>query len=139
VVRRIFSDRAQAVTVREICRRLNADEIPSPTGKATWSHSTVSRLLRNEAYIGRVYFNRTETVPGPHPARRTRQVPRAREDWIPIDCPRTVTDEQFQAAAREETGPLRIQRARLRVPPQNRATPVTVRRPRLLRRAASRC
>jgi site-specific DNA recombinase len=63
VVRRIFSDRAAGTTVREICRGLNADGVPSPTGKPTWGHSTLCRLLRNEAYIGRVYYNRTESVP----------------------------------------------------------------------------
>src|SRR5512144_2893897 len=41
VVRRIFADRAAGITVREICRRLNADAIPSPTGKPTWGHSTL--------------------------------------------------------------------------------------------------
>jgi site-specific DNA recombinase len=100
VVRRIFTDRAAGITVREICRRLNTDRLPSPTGKATWGHSTLCRLLRNEAYIGRVYFNRTETIADPRPARRTRQVPRPREEWIPIECPRIITDEQFEAATR---------------------------------------
>ena len=66
VVRRIFSDRAPRITVREICRRLNADATPSPTGKPTWGHSTLCRLLRNEAYIGRFYDNRTEPVPERH-------------------------------------------------------------------------
>jgi site-specific DNA recombinase len=100
VVRRIFADRAAGTTVREICRSLNADRVPSPTGKATWAHSTLSRLLRNEAYVGRVYFNRTESVPDGRPARRSRQVPRDRADWIPIDCPRIVTDDVFEAAGR---------------------------------------
>ena len=54
VVRRIFTDRAAGITVREICRRLNADGVASPTGKPTWGHSTLCRLLRNQAYIGRV-------------------------------------------------------------------------------------
>jgi site-specific DNA recombinase len=100
VVQRIFADRAAGITVREICRRLNADRVPSPTGKATWGTSTLCRLLGNEAYVGRVYFNRTETIADPRPARRTRQVPRPREDWIPISCPRIITDEQFEAASR---------------------------------------
>jgi site-specific DNA recombinase len=100
VVRRIFADRAAGITVREICRRLNADRIASPTGKATWGTSTLCRLLGNEAYIGRVYFNRTETITDQRPVRRTRQVPRPREDWIPIDCPRIITDDQFEAASR---------------------------------------
>jgi len=103
VVRRIFTDRAAGITVREICRRLNADAIPSPTGKPTWVHSTLCRLLRNEAYIGRVYYNRTESVPDRRPTRRTRQVWRDRDEWIPIDCPRIVSDELFQAAARVAT------------------------------------
>ena len=36
VVRRIFTARAGGTTVREICRGLNADRVPSPTGKPTW-------------------------------------------------------------------------------------------------------
>lgn len=100
VVRRIFADRIGGTTIREICRRLNAEAVPSPTGRATWGHSTVSRLLRNEAYVGRVYYNRTETVAASGPGRRTRQVPRPREEWIAIDCPPLITDEQFQAASR---------------------------------------
>ncbi len=100
VVRRIFTERAAGTTIREICRQLNADGIGSPTGKPTWGHSTIGRLLGNEAYIGRVYFNRTETIAVTGPGRRTRQVPRPREEWIPIDCPAIVTDEQFQTANR---------------------------------------
>jgi site-specific DNA recombinase len=103
VVRRIFADRAAGITVREICRRLNADAIPSPTGMPTWGHSTLCRLLRNEAYIGRVYYNRTESVPDRRPTRRNRQVWRDRDEWIPIDCPRIISDELFQAAARVAT------------------------------------
>jgi site-specific DNA recombinase len=103
IVRRIFTDRAAGITVREICRRLNADAIPSPTGNPTWGTSTICRLLHNEAYIGRIYYNRTESVPDRRPTRRTRQVPRDRDDWIPIDCPRIVSDELFQAAGRVAT------------------------------------
>ena len=98
VVRRIFSDRAAGITVRDICRRLNADAIPSPTGKPTWGTSTLGRLLGNEAYIGRVYYNRTESVPDRRPTRHNRQVPRSRDEWIPIACPRIISDELFQAA-----------------------------------------
>jgi site-specific DNA recombinase len=102
VVRRIFTDRAAGITVREICRRLNADAIPSPTGKPTWGHSTLCRLLRTVAYIGRVYYNRTESVRARHPG-RTRQIPRDRGGWIPIDCPRIVSDELFHTAGRVAT------------------------------------
>ena len=104
VARRIFADRAAGTTIRQICRQLNADSVSTPTGsRATWGTSTLSRILASEAYIGRVYYNRTETVPDPRPGHRTRQVPRPRADWITIPCPAIITDEIFQAAAKAST------------------------------------
>ena len=41
---------------------------PRPAGRPG-APPPCSRLLRNEAYIGRVYYNRTETVAAPGPAR----------------------------------------------------------------------
>ena len=101
VVRRIFAERAAGTTIRQICRQLNAGAVPTPTGsRAVWGTSTLDRLLRNEAYIGRIYFNRTETVPDRRPGHRSRQVPRPRADWIAIPCPAIIADETFQAAAK---------------------------------------
>ena len=99
IVRRIFADRAAGITIREICRRLNAAAIATPTGNPCWKHSTICRLLRNEAYTGRTYFNRTETVPDRRPGRRSRQVPRPRQEQIAIPCPAIIGDETFEAAA----------------------------------------
>ena len=100
VARRIFADRATGTTIRQICRQLNADAVPTPTGRrAVWGTSTVNRLLRNEAYIGRVYYNRTEIVPDRRPGRRSRQVPRPRDQWIAIPCPAIIAEATFEAAA----------------------------------------
>ena len=64
IVRRIFAERASGTTIRQICRQLNADAVPTPTGsRAVWGTSILGRILANEAYVGRVYFNRTEAVP----------------------------------------------------------------------------
>jgi len=100
VVRRIFDDYvAGGHSMRELTRRLNADQVASPTGKPVWGVSTIGRLLRNEAYIGRVYYNRTELVPTARPGRRnTRQRPRAREEWVQIAVPQIVPDDVFEAA-----------------------------------------
>lgn len=101
IARRIFAERAAGTTIRQICRQLNADAVPTPTGsRAVWGTSTVNRLLRSEAYIGRVYFNRTEAVPDRRPGHRSRQVPRPRADWIAIPCPPLITDETFEAATK---------------------------------------
>ena len=98
VVRRIFEDYVAGHSTREMVRRLNFDQVPSPSGKAVWGTSTVGRLLCNESYLGRAYYNRTESVPDPHARRHTRQVLRPREQWIAIDVPRIVSDELFEAA-----------------------------------------
>ena len=102
IVRRIFDDSAHGGhSMREIIRRLAADQVPPPSGRdRLWSTSTLSKLLRNEAYIGRVYFNRTEAVPDPRPGKRNKQVPRPREDWIAIAVPTIVDEHTFQAAGR---------------------------------------
>ena len=102
IVRRIFDDAVLGGhSLREIIRRLAADQIPPPTGRGRlWRPSTLSNLLRNEAYIGRIYANRTEAVPDPRPGKRSRQVPRPREDWIAIAVPAIVDDQTFEAAGR---------------------------------------
>ena len=74
VVRRIFHDRVHGgLSTREIARRLNADGVGTPTGKPVWGTSTIGRMLHNETYIGRAYFNKTETVPAPPRSGRTRR------------------------------------------------------------------
>ena len=88
------------------CARSAAGSMPTRYRRPRQPHLGpfhARRLLRNEAYIGRVYYNRTESVPDRRPTRRTRQVPRDRDEWIPIDCPRIISDELFQAAGRVAT------------------------------------
>src|SRR4051794_2176250 len=102
VVRQIFVEAAVGGhSLREIIRRLAADQVPPPAGRdRLWSTSTLSKLLRNEAYLGRVYFNRTEAVPDPRPGKRSKQVPRPREDWIAIAVPAIIDEPTFEAAHR---------------------------------------
>jgi site-specific DNA recombinase len=104
VAQRIFAERAAGTTIRQICRQLNTGAVPTPTGsRAVWGTSTLDRILRNEAYIGRTYFNRAEAVPDRRPGHHTRQVPRPRADWITISCPAIIADETFEAAAKAST------------------------------------
>jgi site-specific DNA recombinase len=102
VVRRIFADYTTGGhSIREIVRRLCGDGVPPPTGqRPIWGTSTISRLLHNEAYIGRIYFNRTEAVPDHRPGRRSKQIPRPRDEWIPIAIPSIVDEPTFEAVNR---------------------------------------
>jgi site-specific DNA recombinase len=99
IVRRIFTDYTTGGhSIREIVRRLHADAVPPPTGqRPVWGTSTISRILHNEAYIGRVYFNRTEAVPDHRPGRHSKQIPRPRTEWIPITIPSIVDETTFEA------------------------------------------
>jgi len=101
IVRRIFQDYVHNnASVRQITRNLNDDGIPSPSGKDVWGCSTIGRLLRNESYVGRVYFNRRESVVNRPGRKATRQVERPREHWIAIAVPTIVGEEIFEAAQR---------------------------------------
>ena len=101
IVRRIFDDHVRKdISMRQIAKGLNRDGIRSPTGRAVWSVSTISRILRNEAYIGRIYYNRTETVPQRRHTGKTRQVQRPRDQWIAITVPGIIDETLFEAAQR---------------------------------------
>jgi site-specific DNA recombinase len=106
VVRRIYEDYVSGgQSIRHIMRALNAEQIATPTGKTEWWHSTLCRILSNEAYVGRVYFNQTETLPtntATNSGRRhsTTQRRRPRDEWIAISCPRILDDAVFEAAQR---------------------------------------
>lgn len=76
IVRRIFAEYAAGRSPRAIAAGLNADGIPSPTGRA-WNASTIngnrqrrSGILYNEAYTGRVVWNRVHMVRDPDSGRR---------------------------------------------------------------------
>src|SRR5690348_3107568 len=102
VARRLFADAALGGhSLREIIRRLAAAGVPPPAGGPRLrSTSTLSNVLRNQASLGRVYFNRTEAAPDPRPGRRSKQVPRPREDWIASAVPALIDEPTFEAARR---------------------------------------
>lgn len=111
-VRAIFRWVAEeGATIREVVRRLQAAGIPPRHGRQeTWSTSTVSRILRNETYVGRHHFLKTASVyrreeaEAAAPYRRTRRTgkrPRSRSEWLPVPVPPLLEPELFaQAQAR---------------------------------------
>jgi site-specific DNA recombinase len=101
IVRRIFRDYVESnLSMRQISWQLNQDLVPSPSGKAVWGVSMIGRLIRNEAYVGRAYYNRTASVLHRHPTKAKRQIKRPRDQWIPIPVPAILDEELFEAAQR---------------------------------------
>ena len=73
VVRTIFTwIGVDGHSIREACRRLQAQQIPRPTGKSYWDPATVWGILRNPAYVGRAEFGKTREV-APRPRLRTQR------------------------------------------------------------------
>ncbi len=113
IVREIFERYAGGDGLRTIAKALNARRIPSPQagkrGTGSWSQSAVRSMLRNERYLGRPIWNRTQkTYKGGTKVR----IPRPKCDWIQVELPelRIVSDALWQAAhariprAEEEPG-----------------------------------
>src|SRR5215468_3413877 len=118
IVRRIFEEYAAGVSPRAIAKRLNAESVLGPSGKA-WGPSTIhgnhqrgTGILNNELYIGRLVWNRLRYVKDPATGRR---ISRLNEPalWIIQDVPelRLVPQplwdavKQRQAAVKRNTRP----------------------------------
>ena len=57
VVRMMFQWALEGISVYRIACTLNEKKIPSKTG-SLWNHSSVSRILKNQAYTGATYYGR---------------------------------------------------------------------------------
>ena len=81
-VLRIFKAFAGGQSESSIVRELNADGVRGRRrSNRGWSPATVHRVLRNEKYVARWIWNRTETRRDPRTGRR-RQFPKPESDWI---------------------------------------------------------
>jgi len=108
IVRQVFAwytDPEQRLSLYAVAKRLSNDGVPTPSGGQRWNVATIRGILKNPAYTGTAYANRTRTVParqrksallpvGPGESHR----PRPREEWIPIPVPAIVSQEQFDQA-----------------------------------------
>ena len=62
IVRLIFRLFLEGKTPAGICRHLEANGIPTPSGKQKWSQTTVNSILRNEKYKGDALLQKRFTV-----------------------------------------------------------------------------
>jgi DNA invertase Pin-like site-specific DNA recombinase len=102
VVRRVFSEYLAGYGMDKIVERLNADGVPPISGRGTgWHVSYISRLLRNEAVIGRFQPHvEVEPPEGSAPNARRR---RADGDAIDAYFPAIIDAKTFARARRQRT------------------------------------
>lgn len=103
IVRQMFAwYLEQGATLGGVARRLMEAGVLTPTGKSTWSRSTIRGILKNPTYVGNAYGHCTYLVPAK--ARRSPLEPvgagvtakrRPEEEWIPVPVPEIVERETF--------------------------------------------
>ena len=113
VVRQVFTWVAlERCSIGEVRRRLNARQIPSPTGQANWNRSTIGGLLNNPAYKGQAAFGKTQAGSrGPRlrpprgqsssPRRALVQRPTPASERVTIAVPALVSADVFAAVAEQ--------------------------------------
>jgi site-specific DNA recombinase len=101
----------ECVSIKEVIRRLYDLGIPPKKGKRdTWSNGPIHRLLKNESYITKHHYYKSESIETKNPMAKTqkkyanrhstkgsRKV-RPKEEWIEVKVPRIVSDELFYKA-----------------------------------------
>jgi site-specific DNA recombinase len=114
LVREIFQAYADGQSGQRIAADLNARRVPSPRG-GTWAVSALygspakgSGILHNEAYIGRLIWNRSMWVKDPDTKRRQR-IDRPRSEWVIVERPelRIVPQELWEAVRSRFEAPRR--------------------------------
>src|SRR5215213_2605426 len=103
IVRQMFAWYLErGATLGSVARLLMEGGVLTPTGKDTWSRSTIRGILKNPAYVGNAYGHCTQLVPAK--ARRSPLKPvgagvtakrRPEEEWILVSVPPIVERETF--------------------------------------------
>lgn len=105
VVRKIYHWVSnEDMTIRAVIRRLNELKIyPRKKRRAIWTTSTLSRLLRNEVYVGIEYYNKNYAVVPQNPklngkykkVKKSSRKLRPKKEWLPIKVPATLDKKLF--------------------------------------------
>jgi len=103
----IFERIASGYSLIGVASYLNSQGIPAPAG-ARWYISTISRIIRNRAYLGETYAfveRREETPTHKKPLselryRKNRRIPRPKDEWVPLPqaTPVLIPEALFDAA-----------------------------------------
>jgi len=108
VVRHIYNLYAeQKVSIRTIVERLNENLSQMPPRSSHWGYSTVHFILKQPAYRGQTYYNRTRTCHeiigaskqrGRGVRRSVARRERPSEEWISIPTPPLISEALWQKA-----------------------------------------
>ena len=85
IIRRIYREFVDGKSINQIVRDLNKDHVPSRYKKG-WVESTVSRILRNKAFIGQYTWGRTFRAKDPSTGKMITKK-RSEDQWTVKEIP----------------------------------------------------
>ncbi|MGH7197076.1 MAG: recombinase family protein [Candidatus Saccharimonadales bacterium] len=101
----------ECVSIKEVIRRLYDLGIPPKKQKRdTWTNGPIHRMLKNETYIGKHFYYKSESVMTKNPMAKTQKKyqhrhsmkgsrkTRPRDEWLEVEVDRIISDELFQKA-----------------------------------------
>lgn len=84
IVKKIFKEFAEGKSIHKIAVQLNEEKVPTKKSwSGGWNISTVSRILRNEKYIGKWNWRKSKVVRDPMTG-KNKKFARPEKDMIPI-------------------------------------------------------
>jgi len=104
-VRRIYDMYGAGVSIHRIAMILSDESVPAARKPrignlvSTWNSNLISRILRNEKYIGKHIWNRAKQYPDPETGKIDTRA-KMESEFVHVDCPswRIVSDVQWNRA-----------------------------------------
>ena len=102
-VRYVFDEyTSKDISLRQIAFELNRQGVAPPKA-AKWTAITVQKLIRRETYKGQAAQFATSkgkfcTISGNRVAIASTKVEKPRDEWFMMDCPRIISEEQWDLA-----------------------------------------
>ena len=101
IIRKIYSLYLSGLSALKTAKELTSGHIPSPNGVgAAWSDSTVLRILKNPAYIGKLRLHKTER----RSYKCSKRIMLPDSEAIYYSVPRIISDDVYLAAQRQLAG-----------------------------------
>lgn len=98
----------EGISLREVIRKLHTEGIPPRKAhRAAWTKGPIVRMLRNETYIGKHHYNKSESCLPKNPVKdrkhfqhtnKTSRRPRERSEWLMVEVPAIINPTLFDKA-----------------------------------------
>ena len=130
IVKRIYREFVEGKSLGKIVKDLNQGKVPTKKGRSGgWNTSTISRILKNEKYIGLWVWRKWKNVRDPLTGKR-KQVPRQEKEQLSISkCELAIIDKETWEKAQkrwkelEGTWPVRKKNKNIKQKSYTRANP----------------